>query len=450
MTTEFDLICIGGGSGGIATANRAAKYGAKCAVIEADKMGGTCVNRGCVPKKVMYLAAHIAHTIEQAHEFGFASVKAQLDWQTLVNQREAYIERLNGLYETNLNNNGVRLIKGFARFVDAHTVTVNDQTCRAKHIVIATGGKPVVPTIDGADLGITSDGFFKLQHQPKRVAVVGAGYIAVEIAGMLHALGTDTTLCVRHHKPLRQFDETLSDALVNQMAQDGLSLQTHFTPTKLVKESDQTLTLHAESGSQLNKLDCVIWAIGRTPNTAALQLDNAGVIADEKGYIRADDYQVTNIKHIYSLGDIYGKAELTPVAIAAGRRLARRLFNGESDLTLDYSLIPTVVFSHPPIATVGLTEQQAIEKHGKESIKIYHASFKPMTSTFSKTPEKTQVKLITHGNQETIIGCHLFGTGMDEILQGFAVAIKMGATKADFDDTIAIHPTSAEELVTLP
>ena len=444
----FDLICIGGGSGGIATANRAARFGATCAVIEADKLGGTCVNRGCVPKKIMWFASDIANTLQHAADYGFAPVDSKLDWPTLIKKREAYITRLNKLYKQTLINNSITIINGVAQFIDPHHISVDEQVYYAKHIVIATGGKPMIPDIPGAELGITSDGFFKLTEQPDNIAIVGAGYIAVELACMLQQLGSNVTLCVRYDKPLRKFDTMLSDSLITAMQRHGIQIKTHFTPTAL-SQINNKLTLYAEQHNQLDNLDCVIWAIGRSPNTQQLQLNNAGVQCDNKGYIPADLYQTTNVPHIYSLGDIYGKVELTPVAIAAGRRLAHRLFNQEKKLKLDYDLVPTVIFSHPPIATIGLTEAQAIAQYGKNNIHMYTTMFKPMYFAFSDTPEFSVIKLITQGDQETIIGCHLFGTGMDEILQGVAIAIKMGATKHDFDNTIAIHPTSAEELVTI-
>ena len=447
MTKHYDLIAIGGGSGGIATANRAARYGAKCAVIEGSKLGGTCVNVGCVPKKIMWNAASINHAIERATEYGFSMGKHEFNWSAMKQARDAYIERLNKRYGVGLDDNSVDLIRGYARFVDANTVEVNGKTYSADHIVIATGGRPLVPEITGADLGITSDGFFELETQPRCVAVVGAGYIAVELAGVLNMLGSEVSLLLRRSHFLDSFDVMLRETLMDEMLDAGVNILSHRNVQE-VRRDGEKLVLVFDDGEQLSGIDSVIWAIGREPNTQTLNLGAAGIETDKRGYVPTDALQNTNVAHIYAIGDITLRPALTPVAIAAGRRLADRVFGGMTDRHLDYSDIPTVVFSHPPIGTVGLTESQAREIHG-EGVKVYQTRFTPMVDAFSTNPTKTAMKLVTVGEQEKIIGLHVIGDGADEMLQGFAVAFKMGATKRDFDETVAIHPTSAEEFVTM-
>ena len=447
-TDHYDLIALGAGSGGIATANRAASYGARCAVVESDSaLGGTCVNRGCVPKKVMWYGAAMSHALDDASGYGFDIVKQGFDWSRLVTAREAYISRINKSYENTLAKAPVDVLQGHGRLLDANTVQVGDKVVTADRILLAPGGRPTQPDVPGADIGITSDGFFELQEQPKRVAVVGAGYIAVELAGMLAALGSQTTMVLRKDKVLREFDEMLSERLESEMRAGGISFVTKFGLASVEQQNDGIVLVDTD-GKKSATFDCVIWAIGRHPKTKDIGLDTVGVKTDKRGYIQVDEFQQTNVESIYAVGDATGAAQLTPVAIAAGRRLADRLYNNMTDRKLDFSLIPTVVFSHPPIGTVGLTEAQAREEHG-DSIKVYKAEFTPMYAVFAAHQQKTALKLIVQGEDERVVGCHLIGLGVDEMLQGFAVAIRMGATKKDFDDTIAIHPTSSEELVTL-
>lgn len=449
MTTHFDYIAIGGGSGGIASANRAAMRGAKVALVEAKAMGGTCVNVGCVPKKAMWFGAQVAEAIHKySPDYGFDVTVNNFDWAKLVKSREAYIERIHGSYDRVLANNNVTVINGFAKFVDAKTIEVDGKQYTADHITIATGGRPTWPEIEGADLGIDSDGFFALNEQPKRTVVVGAGYIAVELAGVLNSLGTDTKLAVRKHAPLRNFDGMITDTLVEMLAQDGIELLTHSVPKKLEKQADGSLVLEFENGNRV-ETDCVIWAIGRTPSTDKINIEASGVERDAYGYIPVNEHHETNVPGIYALGDILGKVELTPVAVKAGRILAERLFNGMTDVVMDYTNVPTVVFSHPAIGTMGLTEEQAIAQYGKENVKVYNSSFAAMYTAVTEHRQMTKMKLVCAGDNERVVGLHGIGLGMDEILQGFGVAIKMGATKADFDACVAIHPTSAEEYVTL-
>ncbi len=447
MEKQFDLIVIGGGSGGLANAQRAAEYGARAAVIEAGPLGGTCVNVGCVPKKIMWYSANHAHLLRHAETFGFDVTVNGHSWGELKSRRDAYIRRLNTIYEGNLEKRNVVLIRGKAEFVDAHTVTVGSDTLTAANIVIATGGYPMVPEIPGAEYGITSDGFFQLPERPQRVALVGSGYVSVELAGVFNGLGSATTVLVRMDSVLRHFDGLLQEELCKCMQQDGIRLETGVVPDSLRKTQDG-LTLVAADGRTFGHFDAVVWAVGRTANTGQLNLPATGVRIDTNGFVHVDDYQRTNVRNIFALGDVTGRVALTPVAIAAGRRLADRLYGGMTDRHLDYRNIPTVIFSHPPIGTVGLTEAEALQHFG-DDVKVYTSRFTSMLYALGEHKVRTSMKLITAGADERIVGCHLIGESADEILQGFAVAIRMGATKQDFDDTVAIHPTSAEELVTM-
>jgi glutathione reductase (NADPH) len=447
LATKFDLIVIGGGSGGIAHARRAAEYGAKVAVVESGPLGGTCVNVGCVPKKVMWYTASQMHQAAHAADYGFDIEVRGHDWAAVKERRDAYVSRLNGIYERNLGNSGVTTIPGAARFVDAHTVAVGDAEYTADRIVIATGGRPLVPSIPGAEHGITSDGFFELEERPQRVLVAGSGYIAVELAGVFNGLGSDVQLVVRKDRILRGFDIMLSELLMEAICKDGIALDVGVVPAA-VEKTAAGLVLHSEDGRSFGPVDTVLWAIGRAPNSEWLDLEKAGVERDENGYIPTDLYQQTNVEHIFALGDVTGRPQLTPVAIAAGRRLADRLYGGMQGRHLDYELIPTVIFSHPPIGTVGLTEAQARAKYG-DDVKTYTSGFIPMYYALGEKKQRSMMKLITAGAEEKVVGCHIIGDGADEMLQGFAVAIRMGATKSDFDDTVAIHPSNAEELVTM-
>lgn len=445
---HLDLIAIGGGSGGLAVARRAAAYGARCLVVEPAPLGGTCVNTGCVPKKVMWNAAQIAEVLHDAPDYGFAvSGGEHVDWARLVAGRAAYVARLNALYGARLADSNIVWQRGAARFIDARTIAVGEARYSADHIVIASGGRPIVPAVEGAELGVSSDGFFALRQQPRRVAIVGAGYIAVELAGMLRALGSDVTLVLRGQL-LGSFDAMLRDVLMEEMVNQGIKLMAGVAVARLVREADGGLTLWSTAGQGMLGFDAVIWAVGRQPNVEDLALERAGVRLNQRGAVETDEYQNTNMAGIYALGDVTGRAPLTPVAIAAGRRLADRLFDGKTDSRLNYAGIPTVVFSHPPIGTVGMTEDDARTEHG-DSVKIYQTRFTPLYHALTQRKPRTAMKLVTVGPRERVVGCHIIGPAADEMLQGFAVAVNMGATKADFDNTVAIHPTSAEELVTL-
>ncbi|WP_371193685.1 glutathione-disulfide reductase [Glaciecola sp. SC05] len=452
MTTSenhFDYISIGGGSGGIASANRASRYGKKVAIVEAKAIGGTCVNVGCVPKKAMWFGAQVAEAIHKyAPDYGFDVKVNNFSWQKLVESRDAYIDRIHQSYDRVLGNNNVTLIKGFATFIDNHTIDVDGTIYTAEHINIAVGGRPIKPPLPGADLGIDSDGFFDLPEQPKRVVVVGAGYIAVELAGVLHSLGTETHLLVRREKPLRSFDDMLSDTLVEIMQEDGPTLHPHTQVESIEKQPDGSLHIKLNGGRALDA-DVLIWAIGREPATDKLKLENTDVQLDARGYVIVDEYQNSTAPKVYAVGDNIGNVELTPVAVKAGRLLAERLFNGKTDAKMDYTNIPTVVFSHPAIGTMGLTEKEAIVRYGESNVKVYNSSFAAMYTAVTSHRQATKMKLVCAGSNEQVVGIHGIGFGMDEILQGFGVAMKMGATKADFDNCVAIHPTSGEEFVTM-
>ncbi|HME40027.1 MAG TPA: glutathione-disulfide reductase [Steroidobacteraceae bacterium] len=443
----FDLISVGGGSGGLACAQRAAEFGAKAAVIESQRLGGTCVNVGCVPKKVMWNAASVALSLADAHDYGFDVAVGANDWSQLKRKRDAYVLRLNGIYERNLASKGVAYVRGEARFLDKSTVEVNGHRMTARHIVIATGGKAVVPKLPGSEHGITSDGFFSLEQRPKRVAIVGSGYVACELAGAFHELGSEVELFIRKDHLLTSFDVMLGKSLMREMREQGMTIHQHVVPAK-VREDSGLRTLTAADGREFTGFDCLLWAVGRTANVAGLGLEWAGVGVDDCHFVVTDGFQNTNVPGVYAIGDVTGRAALTPVAIAAGRRLSDRLFGGKADRRLEYTMIPTVVFTHPPIGTVGASEAEARAQYG-DAVKVYIADFTPMYHALTTRKSHTDMKLVCVGPEQRIVGCHIIGAGADEMLQGFAVAIRMGATKRDFDDTVAIHPTSAEELVTM-
>ena len=447
---DFDLLVIGGGSGGLAAAQRAVEYGARVALFEPGRLGGTCVNVGCVPKKVMWNAAELAAAIEHAPHYGFDVRAGGHDWAALKRGRDAYVLRLNGIYQRNLDKKNIVTVRAAARLRGAtEVVDANGEVYRAPHVVIATGGQPKYPPVPGAELGITSDGFFELDSLPRRVAVVGSGYIAVELAGVLRSLGSDVTLCIRHDSLLRGFDSMLGEKLATAMRASGIDVVAKVVTRAVHGSAGGELKLEAADGRMLGGFDTVLWAIGRLPNVVDIGLEGAGIALDAEGYIAVDRYQNTSAPGVYAIGDVTGQAELTPVAIAAGRRLADRVFGGMTDRHLSYDVIPTVVFSHPPIGTVGLAEQEARKRYPDESIRVYKSEFVSMFYALTEVKPQTAMKLVCVGAEERVVGCHVIGMGADEMIQGFAVALTMGARKRDFDDTIAIHPTSAEELVTM-
>jgi glutathione reductase (NADPH) len=448
MTQSWDLVVIGGGSGGLACAQRAARHGARVLVAEQAELGGTCVNAGCVPKKLMYHAADVAHALGDAADYGFTLEGARHDWAALKASRDAYVERLRGIYADNLAASGATLIRARARLAAPARVEIGGATHATRHVVIATGGRPVVPAVPGARSGITSDGFFALESRPAAVAIVGGGYVSAELSGVFAALGSRVTVAFRGERMLRDFDQMLSERLAAAMRADGIEIAEGAQPVALEPAAGGSV-LRLEDGRSLGPFDCVVWAIGREPNVEGLGLAEAGVALGPDGAIVTDLKQDTNVAGVHAIGDVTGRSELTPVAIAAGRRLADRLFGGEPDRQLDYRLIPTVVFSHPPIGTVGMSEVEARAAWG-DTVEVFRHDFMPLYHGITARRRRAEVKLVTTGKERRIVGLHAIGMGADELLQGFAVALRLGATKRDFDDTVAIHPTSAEELVTLP
>lgn len=409
----------------------------------------------------MWNTAVHSEFIHDHADYGFQSCESKFNWRVIKEKRDAYVSHLNTVYQNNLTRSNIEIIHGYATFTSdpQPTVEVNGKKYTAPHILIATGGVPSLPLesqIPGAGLGITSDGFFQLEELPRRSVIVGAGYIAVEIAGIFSALGSKTMLMIRHDKVLRNFDSLISSNCTEELENAGVEVL-KYSQVKEVKKTSTGLELSVVTAipgrkptlTSILDVDCLLWAIGRHPNSKGLNLDRLGIQTDEKGHIIVDNFQNTSVKGIYAVGDVCGKALLTPVAIAAGRKLAHRLFECKEDSKLDYDNIPTVVFSHPPIGTVGLTEDEAIHKFGKDNVKIYSTAFTPMYHAVTTRKTKCVMKMICANREEKVVGIHMQGIGCDEMLQGFAVAVKMGATKADFDNTVAIHPTSSEELVTL-
>ena len=457
--THFNLLVIGGGSGGLGAARRAASYGASVAIIEKGVIGGTCVNVGCVPKKLMWNASVLSESIRDAADYGVEVSRGDnFLWRRTKAKRDAYIRKLHASYWSNLAKDKVKSIQGAATFLSPSSVSVNHTTYTADHILIAVGGHPKKPDIPGAEHAIDSDGFFGLEEQPKRVAVVGAGYIAVELGGVFHGLGSHVDLFVRQDKALKRFDSLMVDVLDSEMKKSGINIVNHAQIKGITKDAKGQLSLEVErretKDGEAKRLtypqyDCVLLAIGRVPELEVLAPHKAGVQLTDEGYIRVDDYQNTNVPGVYAIGDVCGRVELTPVAIAAGRRLSDRLFGGQHDARLDYSNVPSVVFSHPPIGTVGLTEKEAVQRYGKANVFKYQASFTNMYHALTERKTATAMKILVTGEEEKVVGIHVIGIGADEMVQGFGVAVKMGATKKDIDSVVAIHPTSAEELVTM-
>jgi glutathione reductase (NADPH) len=449
MASDYDLIVIGGGSGGLACVQRAADYGARTLLVEMGRLGGTCVNVGCVPKKVMWNAGELAHALRDAAGYGFDISLWRHDWPLLKQLRDEFIARINAVYERKLGQRQVELLRDHARLLSAQSVQVGDRVVSAGSIVLATGGRPIIPRLPGAQLGISSDGFFELGARPDSVAVVGAGYIAAELSGIFSALGSRTTVVLRHERLLRHFDSMLGDSLMQIMREEGVEFATGAVPKSLARNASGLLELTVEDGRVLGQFDALVWAVGRKPITTDLGLELLGVSVDWAGHIVTDEFQQTNLQHLYALGDVTSRAGLTPVAVAAGRRLADRLFGGQKGRKVDYDTIPTVVFSHPPVGTVGLSEADARTRYG-DAVKVATSTFMPLYHALTPRKPREHMKLVTVGPAQKIVGIHVIGEGADEMLQGFAVALRMGATKRDFDDTIAIHPTAAEEMVTMP
>lgn len=446
MTYDFDLFVIGAGSGGVRAARFAAGFGAKVAVAESRYLGGTCVNVGCVPKKLLVYGAHFSDDFEQAAGFGWSSGKAQFDWETLIANKNREIERLNEIYRTLLVNSGVALYEGHARLADAHHVEINGERFSAERILIATGGWPQIPDIPGREHAITSNEAFFLKQLPKRVLVVGGGYIAVEFAGIFNGLGADTRLLYRGELFLRGFDQSVRTHLAEELIKRGLQLDFNTDIARIDKQPDGSLLATLKDGRQL-ETDSIFYATGRRPMLDNLGLENTLVELNDAGYISVNENFETREPSILALGDVIGGVQLTPVATAEGMAVARRLFKPEQYRPVDYRHIPTAVFSQPSIGTVGLTEEQAIELGHK--VTIYESRFRPMKLTLTESPEQTLMKLVVDAQSDRVLGAHMVGPDAGDIIQGLAIALKAGATKRLFDETIGVHPTSAEEFVTL-
>jgi len=446
MAYDFDLYVIGAGSGGVRAARFAAGFGAKVAVAESRYLGGTCVNVGCVPKKLLVYGAHFAEDFEQASGFGWSLGEANFDWATLIANKDREINRLNGIYRNLLVNSGVTLHEGHARLVDAHQVEINGERFTAKHILIATGGWPQIPEIPGREHAIGSNEAFFLKELPKRVLVVGGGYIAVEFAGIFHGLGAHTSLLYRGDLFLRGFDGSVRKHLQEELTKRGLDLQFNADIERIDKQADGSLKATLKDGRVL-EADCVFYATGRRPMLDNLGLENTGVKLDERGFVAVDDLYQTAEPSILAIGDVIGRVQLTPVALAEGMAVARRLFKPEQYRPVDYANIATAVFSLPNIGTVGLTEEDA-RKNG-HNVQVFESRFRPMKLTLTDCQEKTLMKLVVDADTDKVLGCHMVGPDAGEIVQGLAIALKAGATKQHFDETIGVHPTAAEEFVTM-
>ncbi|MFS0827558.1 glutathione-disulfide reductase [Pseudomonas phoenicis] len=446
MAYDFDLFVIGAGSGGVRAARFAAGFGAKVAVAESRYLGGTCVNVGCVPKKLLVYGAHVADELEQAAGYGWSLEEGHFDWGTLIGNKNREIERLNGIYHKLLVDSGVTLLQGHARLTGAHEVEVDGQRYSAERILVAVGGWPQVPDIPGKELAITSNEAFYLKQLPKRMLVVGGGYIAVEFAGIFQGLGSATTLLYRGDLFLRGFDGSVRSHLKEELEKRGLDLQFNSDIKRIDKLDDGSLKATLKDGRELIA-DCVFYATGRRPMLDGLGLENTGVELDERGYVRVDEHYQTTEPSILAIGDVIGRVQLTPVALAEGMAVARRLFKPEQFRPVDYQNIPTAVFSQPPIGTVGLTEEQALE--AGHNVQIFESRFKPMKLTLTQSQEKTLMKLVVDADTDRVLGCHMVGPDAGEIVQGLGIALKAGATKQQFDETIGVHPTSAEEFVTM-
>ncbi|MBU2156866.1 MAG: glutathione-disulfide reductase [Gammaproteobacteria bacterium] len=446
MTYDFDLFVIGAGSGGVRAARFAAGYGARVAVAESRYLGGTCVNVGCVPKKLLVYGAHFADDFEQAQGFGWSLGEAKFDWSTLISNKNREIDRLNGIYRNLLVGSGVTLLEGHARIVDEHSVELSGKRYSAKHILIATGGWPQIPEIPGNEHAIGSNEVFFLEQLPKRVLVVGGGYIAVEFASIFNGLGANTSLLYRGELFLRGFDGAVRRHLQEELSKSGVDLQFNSDIARIDKQTDGSLLATLKDG-RVFETDCVFYATGRRPMLDNLGLENTHVQLDERGFIKVDEQYQTTTPSILAIGDVIGRVQLTPVALAEGMAVARRLFKPEEYRKVDYRMIPTAVFSLPNIGTVGLSEEEAKEEG--YSVQVFESRFRPMKLTMTESQERTLMKLVVDSATDRVLGCHMVGPDAGEIVQGLAVALKAGATKQLFDETIGVHPTAAEEFVTM-
>lgn len=445
MADNFDLVVLGGGSGGLAASIAAARLGARVAVLEPDELGGTCVNQGCVPKKAMWMAAGLASQQPLARAFGF-SLEAARDWQQLVQRRQGYIENVRASYRKQLEALDITHIRARGELLAPDLVRGGDERLKARHVLVATGARSQRPELRGQELGIDSNGFFDLRAAPRRVVVVGGGYIGVELAGILHALGSQVELLVRG-KVLERFDRDLVEALETDLVTRGIRVR-HDCKVKALARSGDALEVELEQGGPI-AADCVLWAIGRRPNSDGIGLERIGVACNERGQIVIDEHNATNVPGVHAVGDVGTDPALTPMAVMAGRVLAQRLFGGANVAAVDRRFVPSVVFSLPPLATVGMTESQAREAHGA-AVRVFEKSFRPMSRALAGEEQRAYVKLICVGDQQRVLGVHALGEGFDEALQGFALALRLGATRQDFESTIAIHPGMAEELLRVP
>lgn len=450
MSYDFDLFVMGAGSGGIATARRAAEYGAKVGIAEPDRLGGTCVNRGCIPKKLMVFASHFPGQFEEAVGYGWSPVSSTLDWSKMITAVNDEVTRLNGIYQKMLDNSQVELFPHYAKLLDPHTLKVGEKKISADKILIAVGGHPVKPDIPGIEHAMVSDGMFTLPEQPKNILIIGAGYIGVEFACIMHNLGTTVTQLVRKDKILRGFDEDIRTTIQEEMIRHGIDILTHTIPTKIEK-TEEGLKVYIKQQDQEEEIllvDAVsLAATGRIPNIANLGLESAGVEV-KNGAIAVDEYSRTSQANIYAVGDCTDRINLTPVAINEGRAFADTEFGGKPRL-MSHENVPSAIFSYPEAATVGLTEEEAKSRYGEEAIESYKTKFRPMYYVLPGKQEKTLMKLIVEKGTGKVLGAHMVGDYAAEIIQGVAIAVKMGATKADFDATVGIHPSSAEEFVTM-
>jgi glutathione reductase (NADPH) len=444
LAFDYDLFTIGGGSGGVRASRVSASYGARVAVAESGKFGGTCVNVGCIPKKLFAYAAHFREDFEIARGFGWTVGEPRFDWGTLLANKDREIARLNGVYERVLAQAGVEIIRGVASIVDKHTVSINGDTRTAKHILVATGSWPVVPPIPGREHAITSNEAFHLERLPSRALVVGGGYIALEFASIFHGLGVRTTLSYRGKRFLRGFDAELGERVAEEMVAKGMNLHFGAEPVAIRKIPGGLEIVYSDNSRQ--EADLVLFATGRKPNTARLGLEQAGVKLAADGAVIVDQYSASSADSIHAIGDVTNRINLTPVATAEAMWLARTLFRGERT-AIDHENVPTAVFSNPNIATVGLSEEKARERFG--ALDIYKASFRGLKLTMTGHKERTFMKLVVDRASQRVVGAHMIGPDAGEIIQGIAIAVKLGATKAQFDATIGIHPTAAEEFVTL-
>lgn len=447
MSYDFDLFVIGAGSGGIATARRAAEYGAKVGIAEFDRLGGTCVNRGCIPKKLMVYASHFPDQFEEAQGYGWSKVHSTLDWTTMITAVNQETERLNGIYQRMLDKSKVELFQGYAKFVDSHTIDIGGRKVTAQKILIAVGGHPVKPDIPGIENAITSDDIFHLKEQPKRIVILGGGYIGVEFACILNGLGSEVTVVIRRDQILRGFDAEIGSEIQQAMENHGIRVLNNSRIVAIENTSaGLNVTLQGQSQTTIIADAVSLAATGRIPNIQNLGLENTGV-AIENGAIAVDKYSLTTEDHIFAVGDCTNRMNLTPVAINEGRAFADTVFGGKSRI-MSYENVPTAIFTTPEAATVGLSEAEAREKYG-DSVKVYRSRFRPMYYTLPGRDEKTLMKLVVDQNTDKVLGAHMVGDHAAEIIQGIAIALKTGATKANFDATVGIHPSSAEEFVTM-